>query len=109
MSDGYGNAHVHKFSKDLKLVKSWGEPGNGPGQFNLPHGLWIDRRGRLLVADRENDRVQVFLRRTTQTEDEFNVFRRDSVQRGISDINSDRHCSASSGLASRVTDHSMNV
>jgi DNA-binding beta-propeller fold protein YncE len=60
MADGYGNARVHKFSKDLQLVKSWGEPGNGPGQFNLPHGLWIDRRGRLLVADRENDRVQVF-------------------------------------------------
>ena len=39
---------------------SWGEPGNGPGQFNLPHGVWIDRRGRVLVADRENDRVQVF-------------------------------------------------
>jgi streptogramin lyase len=60
MSDGYGNARVHKFSKDLKLVKSWGEPGTGPSQFNLPHGLWIDRRGRLLVADRENDRVPVF-------------------------------------------------
>jgi DNA-binding beta-propeller fold protein YncE len=60
MSDGYGNARVHKFSADLQLVKSWGEPGTGPGQFNLPHGLWIDRRGRLLVADRENDRVQVF-------------------------------------------------
>jgi len=60
MSDGYGNARVHKFSPELKLIKSWGEPGNGPGQFNLPHGLWIDRRGRLLVADRENDRVQIF-------------------------------------------------
>ena len=60
MSDGYGNARVHKFSADLKYLKSWGEPGTGPGQFNLPHGLWIDRNGRLLVADRENDRVQVF-------------------------------------------------
>jgi len=60
MSDGYGNARVHKFSPNLTLIKSWGEPGNAPGQFNLPHGLWIDRRGRLLVADRENDRVQVF-------------------------------------------------
>jgi DNA-binding beta-propeller fold protein YncE len=60
MSDGYGNARVHKFAADLTLVKSWGEPGKAPGQFNLPHGLWIDRRGRLLVADRENDRVQIF-------------------------------------------------
>jgi len=60
MSDGYGNARVHKFSADGTHMFSWGEPGNGPGQFNLPHGLWIDRRGRLLVADRENDRVQIF-------------------------------------------------
>src|SRR5262249_45817785 len=36
------------------------EPGAGPGQFNLPHGVWIDRRGRVLVCDRENDRVQIF-------------------------------------------------
>ena len=60
MSDGYGNARVHKFSPDAKHMFSWGEPGTAPGQFNLPHGVWIDRRGRLLVADRENDRVQIF-------------------------------------------------
>jgi DNA-binding beta-propeller fold protein YncE len=60
MTDGYGNARVHKFSADGTHLLSWGEPGTGPGQFNLPHGIWIDRRGRLLVADRENDRVQVF-------------------------------------------------
>ncbi|TMJ59241.1 MAG: hypothetical protein E6G81_09475, partial [Alphaproteobacteria bacterium] len=60
MTDGYGNARVHKFSADAKYLSSWGEPGAAPGQFNLPHGVWIDRRGRVLVADRENDRVQVF-------------------------------------------------
>jgi DNA-binding beta-propeller fold protein YncE len=60
MTDGYGNARVHKFSPDAKYQYSWGEPGTAPGQFNLPHGVWIDRRGRVLVADRENDRVQVF-------------------------------------------------
>jgi len=60
MTDGYGNARVHKFSPDAKHLFSWGEPGTEPGQFNLPHGVWIDRRGRVLVADRENDRVQVF-------------------------------------------------
>jgi len=60
MTDGYGNARVHKFSADGTLVKSWGEPGTAPGEFRLPHGVWIDRRGRVLVADRENDRVQVF-------------------------------------------------
>jgi DNA-binding beta-propeller fold protein YncE len=60
MSDGYGNARVHKFSPEAAYLYSWGEPGTAPGQFNLPHGVWFDRRGRLLVADRENDRVQLF-------------------------------------------------
>lgn len=60
ITDGYGNARVHKFAPDGTLLMSWGEPGTAPGQFNLPHAVWIDRRGRLLVADRENDRVQVF-------------------------------------------------
>ncbi len=60
VTDGYGNARVHKFAPDGTLMLSWGEPGTEPGQFNLPHSIWIDRRGRLLVADRENDRVQIF-------------------------------------------------
>ncbi len=60
MTDGYGNARVHKFAADGTLIKSWGEPGTAPGEFRLPHAVWIDRRGRLLICDRENDRVQVF-------------------------------------------------
>ena len=60
IADGYANCRVHKFSPEGVHLLSWGEPGNGPGQFNLPHGVWIDRHGRVLVADRENDRVQVF-------------------------------------------------
>ena len=60
VTDGYGNARVHKFAADGTHLFSWGEPGTGPGQFNLPHGVWIDRFGRVLVCDRENDRVQVF-------------------------------------------------
>ena len=60
ISDGYANCRVHRFSPDGKLIRSWGEPGGGPGQFHLPHGVWIDSRGRVLVADRENDRVQAF-------------------------------------------------
>lgn len=59
-ADGYGNCCVHKFSPEGKHILSWGAPGNGPGEFNLPHAVWIDRRGRVLVADRENDRVQAF-------------------------------------------------
>ena len=60
IADGYANARVHKFTPQGQHIMSWGEPGTGPGEFNLPHGVWIDRQGRVLVADRENDRVQVF-------------------------------------------------
>ena len=60
IADGYANARVHKFAADGKFIKSWGGPGSGPGEFNLPHGAWIDSKGRLLIADRENDRIQAF-------------------------------------------------
>ncbi len=60
ITDGYGNARVHKFDANGEHVFSWGEPGTGPGEFNMPHGVHIDRQGRVLVCDRENDRVQVF-------------------------------------------------
>lgn len=61
-SDGYGNSRVHRFGADGTLIGSWGEPGRAPGQFRLPHGLAIDARERILVADRENSRVQLFSR-----------------------------------------------
>jgi len=60
VSDGYGNARIHRFSRDGDLIQSWGQPGTGPGQFNLPHGIWVAPDGRVLVADRENDRIQFF-------------------------------------------------
>ena len=60
VSDGYGNARIHRFSPDGRLLHSWGQPGAGPGQFNVPHGIAIDRQGIVLVADRENSRIQRF-------------------------------------------------
>jgi hypothetical protein len=60
VSDGYGNARVHRFSATGELLGSWGEPGNGPGQFNLSHGVAVAPDGRVFVADRENDRIQIF-------------------------------------------------
>jgi len=60
VSDGYGNARVHKYTQDGKRIKSWGEPGSGPGQFNLPHNISCDEDGWVYVADRENHRIQVF-------------------------------------------------
>lgn len=60
VTDGYGNARVHKFDHDGNLLFSWGEPGSAPGQFRLPHGIGIDSSGILYVADRSNNRVQLF-------------------------------------------------
>ena len=60
IADGYANARVHRFGADGALLKSWGEPGAGHGEFMLPHGACVDNRGNVLIADRENDRVQVF-------------------------------------------------
>lgn len=60
VTDGYGNARVQKFSATGKLVHSWGKPGTGPGEFQLPHAVVVDGRGRVLVGDRENNRIQIF-------------------------------------------------
>jgi sugar lactone lactonase YvrE len=60
VSDGYGNARVHRFSSTGKLLASWGEPGTAPGQFMLPHGIAVDANGNVFVCDRESDRIQVF-------------------------------------------------
>jgi len=60
VSDGYGNARVHQFDADGHLKRSWGEPGVGPGQFKIPHGIVVLGDGRVLVCDRENDRIQLF-------------------------------------------------
>ena len=60
ISDGYGNARIHHFTATGELIKSWGEPGEGPGQFRIPHGICISAEGLIYVVDRENSRIQVF-------------------------------------------------
>ena len=61
VTDGYRNSRVHRFSADGRLIDSWGSPGkHAPGEFHLPHSLWIDERGEVYVCDRENNRIQVF-------------------------------------------------
>ena len=60
VTDGYGNARIHRFSPEGRLLHSWGDFGSGPGEFNLVHNISTDLDGWLYVADRENHRVQVF-------------------------------------------------
>jgi hypothetical protein len=64
LADGYGSFRIHRYDKGGNWVSMFGEPGDGPGQFNTPHGLWIDARpGRepsVVVCDRANKRLQWF-------------------------------------------------
>jgi DNA-binding beta-propeller fold protein YncE len=60
ISDGYINSRIAKIDKNGNWLKSWGEPGDKPGQFNTPHSIAIDAQGNIYVADRGNHRIQVF-------------------------------------------------
>jgi DNA-binding beta-propeller fold protein YncE len=60
ISDGYINSRVAKVDKNGRWLKSFGEPGSGPGQFNTPHSIAADAQGNIYVADRGNGRIQVF-------------------------------------------------
>ena len=59
-SDGYGNAAVHKFNAEGIFVKTWGEPGEGPGKFLINHAIWVDSYDRIWIADREGSSVHIF-------------------------------------------------
>jgi hypothetical protein len=63
VADGHGgksNARIVKFTSNGKFVKAWGRAGTGRGEFDEPHALAMDSRGRLFVADRANNRIQIF-------------------------------------------------
>lgn len=67
VADGHGdypvehtNDRMVKFSKDGKFIKAWGHHGSAQGEFDVPHGLAMDSAGRLFVADRANNRIQIF-------------------------------------------------
>jgi sugar lactone lactonase YvrE len=63
VSDGHGgntNARIVKFSADGKFIKAFGRRGSGPGEFALNHSLAFDSAGRLFVADRANNRIEIF-------------------------------------------------
>jgi sugar lactone lactonase YvrE len=63
VADGHGgnsNNRVVKFTKDGKFIKAWGKKGTGPGEFDIPHCLAFDSKGRLFVGDRNNNRIQIF-------------------------------------------------
>ena len=62
VADGYGNARIHRFTPEGKWRASFGQVGQGSSEFMTPHSIIVDRQNRLVVCDRENDRVQIFER-----------------------------------------------
>jgi DNA-binding beta-propeller fold protein YncE len=60
VADGHVNSRIVKFTADGKFIKAWGKKGTGPGEFDLPHTIYFDSRGRLFVGDRSNKRIQIF-------------------------------------------------
>jgi DNA-binding beta-propeller fold protein YncE len=60
ISDGYINSRIAKADKNGVWLKSWGDPGDQPGQFNTPHNIGVDAHDNIYVADRGNRRIQVF-------------------------------------------------
>jgi sugar lactone lactonase YvrE len=55
-----GDPKVLKLDRNGTVIKTWGSKGTGPGQFDVAHGIAMDGAGRIWVADRENQRLQVF-------------------------------------------------
>ena len=97
VTDGYVNTRVVKFDKTGKFVKTWGGKGGGPGQFNLPHSIDIDRNRRLYVADRQNGRVQVFDEQGTFLDEWDNI-----VQPFHLIVSPDQHVWVSDGVTEQV-------
>jgi DNA-binding beta-propeller fold protein YncE len=60
VSDGYTNTRIVKFDRNGEYLTAWGTPGDGPGEFRVPHSIGIDSRDRVYVSDRENNRIQIF-------------------------------------------------
>jgi NHL repeat len=62
VSDGYAGTKVHRFDSAGRPIASWGELGHGQGEFVNPHAVWVLDDGRVIVVDRENNRLQIFTR-----------------------------------------------
>ena len=108
VADGHGgnsNARIMKFDKNGKFIKTWGKKGSAPGEFDTPHSLAMDSKGRLFVADRNNNRIQIFDQNGTLL-DEWKQFsrisglyiRNDILYAADSESNTARHAGWKRGI-----------
>ena len=74
LGDGYWNSRIVKYDADGEYLMEWGELGSGPGQFDLVHGVAVDRDRRVYVGDRTNNRIQIFTENGEFIEEWPNVY-----------------------------------
>ncbi|HVZ20477.1 MAG TPA: peptidyl-alpha-hydroxyglycine alpha-amidating lyase family protein [Vicinamibacterales bacterium] len=102
VTDGYANSRVVKFDKHGKYLMSWGTRGTGPGQFNTPHGIDIDRNRRIYVADAHNARVQVFDENGKFLDQWPNIWRPDVIM-----ISADQHAWIATGATNMMLKYDL--
>jgi hypothetical protein len=103
VADGYVNSRIVKFDKNGKYLMSWGTKGNEPGQFNLPHGIDIDRNRRLYVADAHNSRIQVFDENGKFLDQWPNIWRPDFIM-----VSHDQHVWIAAGATDMMLKYDVN-
>ena len=103
VADGYANSRIVKLDKNGKYLASWGTKGSGPGQFNLPHGIDVDRNRRVYVADAHNSRIQVFDENGKFLDQWPNIWRPDVLM-----VSADQHVWIAAGATDMMLKFDLN-
>ena len=103
VADGYVNSRIVKFDKNGKYLTSWGTKGIEPGQFNLPHGIDVDRNRRVYVADAHNSRIQVFDENGKFLDQWPNIWRPDFIM-----VSNDQHLWIAAGATDMMLKYDLN-
>ena len=102
VADGYVNSRVVKFAKDGRYLMTWGTKGREPGQFDLPHGIDVDRDRRVYVADAHNSRIQVFDEQGRFLDQWPNIWRPDFIM-----VSADQHLWVAAGASNMMLKYDL--